>query len=449
MPDKNMPGLTLKLAGHIATYRDGTLDPAALTVAKQCVLDWFGVTLAGLDEPVARILRDEISTNDSGRSSIVGFAQRTTPADAALINGATSHALDYDDVHPWIGHPTIAILPAALAVGEAEGRSGMDVLRAFVAGYEAAGFIGSMAMRSHYGRGFHSTGTLGSFGAAAAAALLLNLDVTQTATALGLAGTQAAGLKSMFGTMAKPFHAGRAAANGVLAARLAARGFTANTGVLEVAQGFMATQSDVTQSDLEHDAPLPRLGSIVVNTLFKYHAACYLTHSTIEAVRTLREQLKFSGPDIAAIDVHVPAGHLSVCNIPSPQTGLEIKFSLRHTAALAACGRDTAAIGTYSDDVAVDPTLVAIRSRVTVHGDRPHGHDAHVAITTQDGKAAQLDFNVGIPDRDLARQGDRLTRKFHSLAVPVIGEEQAGRLQRDIAALETLPDIGAIMGVRV
>ena len=181
-----------------------------------------------------------------------------------------------------MGHPTAAILPAALAVGEAEGRTGMEVLRAFVAGYEAAAFVGSLVMRSHYGRGFHSTATLGSFGAAAAAGLLINLDEAQMAIAFGLAGTQAAGLKSMFGTMAKPFHAGRAAANGVLAARLAARGFTANPRVLEVEQGFIATQSDGPDTA---EALLRRPGSIIVETLFKYHAACYLTHSAIEAVK--------------------------------------------------------------------------------------------------------------------------------------------------------------------
>jgi len=180
-----------------------------------------------------------------------------------------------------------------LAIAEAKGRSGMDVLRAFIAGYEAAGFVGSLVMRSHYERGFHSTATVGSFGAAAAAGLLLDLDEAQMAVALGLAGTQAAGLKSMFGTMGKPFHAGRAAANGVLAARLAARGFTANASVLEVAQGFIATQSD---SDPSIDVPLPPRGSLVVETLFKYHAACYLTHSSIEAIKLLRRQLSLAAP---------------------------------------------------------------------------------------------------------------------------------------------------------
>jgi 2-methylcitrate dehydratase PrpD len=334
------------------------------------------------------------------------------------------------------------VLPAVLAIAETTGRSGMDVLRAFIAGHEAAGFVGSLVMRSHYERGFHGTATLGSFGAAAAAGLLLGLDEAQMAIALGLAGTQAAGLKSMFGTMAKPFHAGRAAANGVLAARLAARGFTANTGVLEVAQGFIATQSD---ADPSADAPLPRPGSLVVGTLFKYHAACYLTHSSIEAIKQLRRQLAFSGPDLASIDLHVAPGHLSVCNIPSPRSGLETKFSLRHTAALAACGKDTAAIQTYSDENASDATLTTVRERVTVHGDRSAGRDAHVVIRTGGGQTAEAKFDVAIPDRDLSRQGERLAAKFHSLADPVIGAERAGMLQRKIAGLDENDDIHVLM----
>jgi 2-methylcitrate dehydratase PrpD len=318
----------------------------------------------------------------------------------------------------------------------------MDVLRAFIAGYDAAGFVGSLVMRSHYERGFHSTATVGSFGAAAAAGLLLGLDETQMAIALGLAGTQAAGLKSMFGTMAKPFHAGRAAANGVLAASLAARGFTANPGVLEVAQGFVATQSD---ADPSADGPLPRPGSVVVGTLFKYHAACYLTHSSIEAIKLLRAQLPFSGPDVASIDIHVAQGHLSVCNIASPRSGLETKFSLRHTAALAACGKDTAAIQTYSDQNALDATLTGVRERVMVHGDRGAGRDAHVMVKTRDGQTAETSFDVAIPDGDLERQGRRLAAKFHSLADPVVGAERASMLQRQIGKLDEAHDIHVLM----
>jgi 2-methylcitrate dehydratase PrpD len=248
----------------------------------------------------------------------------------------------------------------------------------------------------------------------------------------------------MFGTMAKPFHAGRAAANGVLAARLAARGFTAHPGVLEVAQGFIATQSDGIAMG---DAQLPRPGSMIVETLFKYHAACYLTHSTIEAISALRRQLSLSGSDVAAIDVHVPSGHLAVCNISAPRTGLETKFSLRHTAALAACGEETAAIQTYSDQNAVASVLTAVRDCVTIHGDRPPGMDAHVVITTHAGTVAEASRDVGIPDTDLVRQGERLAAKFHSLAAAVVGTERADKLRHTIATMESLPNIGSLMAV--
>lgn len=430
--------VTMDLSRRIISYGDAVLDAATLTVAKQCILDWFAVTLAGFNEPVARLLREEVVSNSRGQATIIGSAAKCAPTDAALVNGATSHALDYDDVHPLVGHPTVAILPAVLAVAEAENASGEKVLRAFIAGYEAAALVGSLVMPSHYDRGFHSTATLGSFGATAAAGLLLDLDEEQMAMALGLAGTQAAGLKSMFGTMAKPFHAGKAAANGVLAARLAKRGFTAHPGVLEVPQGFVTTQSDC--ETLPDGHLQPRSGR-VVDTLFKFHAACYLTHSTIEAVSAICRDHSLLPHDIESIDIHVAPGHLKVCNIPSPRTGLEMKFSLAHVAALAATGIDTAAIESYSDENATDPALMAIRDRITVHGDRSPGTGADILVKMQSGESFTDQIDVGIPDRDINRQGKRLLRKFRSLTEPVIGIERAERLQLQINTLESAANI--------
>ncbi len=434
--------ITRDLARHVLGYRDASLDGAARTIAKHCILDWFAVTLAGLDEPVARILREEVEGSSIGKASIIGTSMRCAAAEAALVNGTASHALDYDDVHlVMLGHATVAILPAVLALAETEGSSGEEVLRAFIAGVEAAVHVGALVMPWHYDHGFHATVTLGTFGAAAASGLLLGLDEGQMAMALGLAGTQAAGLKSMFGTMAKPFHAGKAASNGVLAARLAKRGMTANPDVLESAQGFIATQHDGSPI---RDVVLPRPGGAIVDTVFKYHAACYLTHSTMEAVATLRERHALAASDMAAIDVHIPPGHLSVCNIPSPRTGLETKFSLRHTAAFAAAGVDTAAIASYSDTAANDPALIAIRERVSVHGDLRAGTAAAVTIRTGSGETLAYETDVGIPDRDLDRQGARLTAKFRSLTAPVIGTDRASRLLGNIDALDRANTLGRL-----
>jgi 2-methylcitrate dehydratase PrpD len=433
--------LTAELAGRAIAYRTARLEDDVLTVAKHCLLDWTAVALAAIDEPVSTLVRREFSESSRGKVTGIGSGNGFSAADAALVNGTTSHALDYDDVHPLIGHPSVPILPAVLAVAEEMGSSGFDTLRAFVAGYDAAAFVGSIVMPSHYDRGFHSTATLGSFGAAVGAGLLLGLDEQQMRMALGLAGTQAAGLKSMFGTMAKPFHAGRAAANGVIAARLARSGFTANADVIETEQGFAATQSTFeTASQRQAEFQAGR----VKQTLFKYHAACYLTHSTIEALKRLREEHSLRPGDIEDVEVHVARGHLKVCNIEIPKTGLELKFSIAQLAAAALAGIDTAAIGSYSDGTATDPVLCALRGHVRVHGDRRPGTAAEVIVRTRRGTAYEASTDTGVPETDLRRQEHNLRRKFHSLVDPVIGADRAENLCAQIEGLELAPNISAM-----
>src|SRR5205823_3589790 len=255
-----------------------------------CVLDYYGVALAGADDPLAAILLDELTeAGGAPQAGVIGHKVRVPALSAALVNGAIGHALDYDDVNLAMpGHPSVAILPGLIALAEERRSSGRDVVAAFVAGYETACRIG-MAMRpGHYDRGFHATGTVGCFGAAAACARLLGLDAEGTARALGIAGTQAAGLKSQFGTMCKPFHAGKASQSGLLAARLAARGFSSRPDLVECEQGFALTHG----ADFNPAAALasPPSGFHIFANLFKYHAACYLTHGPIECARSLREQ---------------------------------------------------------------------------------------------------------------------------------------------------------------
>ena len=439
-PPMRAPTTTGHLARHILSYPEAPLSAAALTVAKQCVLDWFAVTLAARDEPLVRLLCEELE--GVGAATVVGTAQRCSPMNAALINGAASHALDYDDCHHLVGHPTTAVLPAVLAIAEVQGASGAAALRALVAGVEAAAVIGSLVLPTHYDRGFHATATLGAFGAAAAAGVLLELDEAQMTMALGLAGAQAAGLKSMFGTMTKPFHAGKAAANGLFAARLAKRGFTAHPDVLDVDQGFIATQGRAHPSSEARFAPP---GETIVDTLFKYHAACYLTHSTIEAVSALRASHGLEAGDIARIDIHAAPGHRKVCDIPAPRTGLEVKFSLRHLAALAVLGVDTAAIDTYSDATANAPEAAALRERVQVHGDGEGETAAVVEITTRAGAVLKRHEDVGVPVRDLAAQQARLERKFRSLTKPILGEDQALSLSEAIGGLDRAGSVDELL----
>ncbi len=374
-------------------------------------------------EPVSRILRDEYAS-DAGPASVLGGG-RASAADAALVNGTAGHALDYDDVQEFIGHPAAVVVPPALAVAEGTGADGERIARAIIAGYDAARFVGTLAMPGHYDHGFHSTATIGAFGAAAAAAVLMDLDGEPIEHAIGLAATQAAGLKSMFGTMAKPFHAGGAASAGVVAARLAARGMTAHRQSLETDQGFLAAQA---HQPVPSDWRPPAFGESLEHLLFKYHASCYLTHSSIETVRELAAGHGFAPDDIESLTLHVPAGHLKVCNIQDPATGLESKFSLRQVAALTLGGHDTADIGVFTDALAQDAALRHLRGRIGVQGDLDSAFGARAVVRLADGRTLTAVRDVSEASGGPADLDEALDRKFSALTRPLIGAARTSEI---------------------
>lgn len=443
--DRSPPAITRRLADEAAARRFEALSADAVTAAKHCVLDWFAVTLAGAAEPLTEILAaDAAEDGGEAQATLLGRRAEASVAQAALINGAAGHALDYDDVNLAMGgHPTAPVLPAVLALAEHRRLPGRELLTAFLAGYEAECRIGRLIGPSHYAAGFHATATVGSLGAAAGVGRLLGLDGERMAIAFGLAATQAAGLKSMFGTMAKPLHAGKAAANGLLAARLAARGFTAAADALETDQGFVAALAGTL--DAEAALAAPARGYHVLNNLFKYHAACYMTHSPIEAVSALKEAHAIDPAAVERITLVVAPGHLKVCNIQAPKTGLECKFSLRQTAAMALAGLDTAGLDSFSDENARRPDLVALRERVAVDpsGDAKRS-GATVRIALKGGQTVEATRDVGMPASDLAAQGARLEAKFLSLAEPILGEERAKALAEAIDRLDEAPDVARL-----
>lgn len=430
------------LAGRLAerwcAVRFDELPPEAVEVGRHCTLDWLGCALAGSGEPLAVILRDEL-TGAEGDATVVGTGRTAGARSAALVNGAAGHALDFDDTHLRLsGHPTVPVLPAALAVAEELDLSGERLLTAFVVGVEVECRIGALLAPGHYRAGWHATGTVGTFGAAAAVAHLLGLDAERTAHALALAGTQAAGLQASFGTMAKPLHAGKAASDGLLAARLAARGFTGNPAVLEAPRG-LGTAAGGAAPD---PAQLDRLDGrwTIRETLFKYHAACYLTHASINAALALAGKVAL--PDVDRVEVHVAESSLPVCNIPEPRTGLEGKFSLRATTAMALLGDDTTDRAAYSDARMGEHELVALRDRVRVvpAPDRA-GTRAAVVVVSRAGDRFVAEDDTGRPADDLALQRARLSSKFRGLAAPVVGDRRAEELRQavvDLAPARTL-----------
>ena len=437
-----MSGLTSAI---IRQSRAAAVDiPAStLDMAGLCVLDWFGLALGGADEPATRLTREvALAEGATTVASAVGGGRGFSARQAALINGVAGHALDYDDVNLAMHvHPTAVILPGLLALAEAEGLSGRAVIEAFVVGYEAAGMIGTLISTSHYARGFHATGTIGAFGAAAACAYLLGLDEEATARAYGLAGSQAAGLKAQFGTMTKPLHAGRAAEAGVMAALWARAGMSARTDILEHPRGFAATQSDGLPSEgLRWD------GYALDKNLFKHHAACFGTHGTLEAIGALRRQ-GLVPEAVRAIRLKVDAGADAMCNIAEPRTGQEAKFSLRFNAALAVHGVDTSDVAAYADAVVQRADLDAIRALTTVDLAPPGWPEdvTEVSVETLDGRILVMRHDVSKPAGDLDALEQKLRTKFLNLTEPLIGPQRAKELMARAERLAMQDDLAALL----
>src|SRR5436305_2638563 len=437
--------LTRTLAEQASAVSYEALPEPVRELARQCVLDYYGVALAGADDPLATILLDELAeAGGAAQASIIGHEAKLPALSAALVNGSIGHALDYDDVNLAMpGHPSVAILPGLIALAEQRNSTGRDVVAAFVAGYETACRIGMALRPGHYERGFHATGTIGAFGAAAACAHLLGLDAEATARALGIAGTQAAGLKSQFGTMCKPFHAGKASQSGLLAARLAARGFSSRPDLVECEQGFALTHGP----DFNPAAALasPPNGFHIFANLFKYHAACYLTHGPIECARSLREQHGVKPDQVARMTLSLDRSCDRVRNIPAPTDGLEAKFSLRQTVAMALSGVDTARLAAYSSETATDPALVRLREKLAL--DFRQGWPqakGELEVTLGDGRVLRASHDAGIPSSDIAGQRERLVAKFDALAEPVLGAARARELRAAILGLDALADVGAL-----
>lgn len=342
------------------------IPQGARQMARFSLYDWLVCGLAGVGEPLSAKLRD-LAASEGGRpvASVFG-APATAARTAALVNGATSHALDYDDTHfGHIGHPSVAIYSAALAAGEVADAPAGAVADAFLLGAEASVRIGMVLGAAHYNRGFHQTATAGAFGATIAAGRLLGLSCDQLRVALGLCATRASGLKSQFGTMGKPYNAGIAASNGVECAELARRGFTSADDGIFGAQGFVPTHSDATGSGM-WDWPPPGV-FLFEDIKYKLHACCHGTHAMIEALKALPEAIE---PDaVQVFRLSTNPRWLSVCDIKRPRTGLEVKFSYNWLAGMVLHGIGTADDRVYTDALAADARLGSFAERVTVTGD--------------------------------------------------------------------------------
>lgn len=445
--------LTRTLAEHVISTRFQDLPAEAVVQAKRAILDTVGVGLAGSREPAARIVA-EIVQELGGRdqATAAGFGFRCSAPDAALINGTAAHALDYDDVTSSMrGHPSVPLAPAVLAVAERTGASGQEVIAAFVVGFELECKVGRGMGASHYGRGWHATSTLGTLGAAAASARLLSLNVEQTVMALGVATSMSGGLRRNFGTMTKPYHPGHAARCGIIAALLAARGFSADDDAIGAEMGFI----DLFTPD--HDARPERVTGwgapweiLSPGISVKKYPCCFQTHCALDAVLALRSAHGLTPETVESVEVHAPRGATVSLLHPRPRTGLEGKFSMEYTVSAALLdGRLT--LATFEDGAVQRREAQALIPRVTTvldDGAPSDPADGYAAVTVRlrDGRSLtkRVEEPRGGPATPLSWA--ELTEKFRDCAAGVLSGADTEAAISLVDALDQQPDVRALMG---
>ncbi|HTE86860.1 MAG TPA: MmgE/PrpD family protein [Dehalococcoidia bacterium] len=448
--------LTEELARFITDLRAGDIPSEARALAVRAILDTAGVMLAGSREDCARIAADVVRARESRPvATVVGAGFRTTPESAAFVNGVAGHALDYDDVNSGMtGHPSVPLVPAVLAVGEETGASGREIISAFIAGFEVETRLGRAIGRSHYERGWHATATMGVLGSAAVSARLYGLSVEQTQMALGIAVSLASGSRQNFGTMTKPLHPGHASQNGIVAAQLAARGFTADATAIEAPLGFFALFSSGLDSAPE--AVLAGLGSefemLDTGISVKNYPCCFGTHRAIQAILDLRAEDRVSAGLVEQVNVLMPRGAASPLIHSRPTTGLEGKFSMEYCVAAALLdGR--VGLSTFEDSAVQRPAAQELLRKVGLQeadvDSAPADGFTEVRLRLRGGEEIlrRVDEPRGGPGEPLTLQ--ELTAKFRDCSEPGLGAEAAERALRlllDLERLDTIAELTSAIG---
>jgi 2-methylcitrate dehydratase PrpD len=437
----------------VAALQWDDLPPEALHWARVGMLDTVGVTLAGSREDAPRLVARALDLAP-GPSLVFGEARRVGTLDAAYINGTASHALDFDDCSNTLGgHPSAPVLSALFPLADELGACGRDFVLAYVAGFEVETKLGRAVNFHHYTKGWHPTATLGVFGAAAASARLMGLDAPRTGVALALAASFASGIKANFGTMAKPMHVGHSARNGILAARLARAGFTANTQeVFEHDQGFLNVFNGPGTYDAQRalEAWAAPLDIVRPGIAIKQYPCCGSTHPAIDAMLDLVGRRKLAAEDVARVDAWIHARRLAHTDRPQPQSALDAKFSLQYVLARALVDGHVG-IADFEGASYQDARVQALLPRIFVE---PYDHtrfalDNHfggaVRVTLRDGtvETARVEQALGRTSDNPVPE-ERLRRKFALCAATVLREDLIEPVADAIAGIDALADMRAL-----
>jgi 2-methylcitrate dehydratase PrpD len=433
-------------AKFVVDFPTDKVPSDVMHLAKRCLMNYSGVALYATLDPAIDILLDLFRAEAcAAAATVIGKGFRTSAQNAALANGFLGHLEDYDDTHTTVIHPSSPIFPAALATSEQRTINGKELLAAFALGVEVACRIG-LVITSHFREGaehWHITNTCGVLGAAAATGRLLKLTQDQMIYALAIAGTQACGVREVFGSMCKPYHAGKAAQNGMVAAMLAQRGFTGTDGIFEGPRGLvgvMATGHDIAQAtkDLGSHWELPHNG-------LKPYACGQANHGFIDAVLALRKRPGVSPQTIKHMQGNVRQFAPALVRRRHPRTGLESKFCYYHS--MAAAMIDGQALpAQFTDARANDPAVEALRNRIDFSEDPSLSRRAAVVtLELNDGTSytETIPHPTGTPENP---QSDTMVQdKFKGLATAVLGSEKAEKAAGALWDVDKLADVGKLL----
>jgi len=437
--------LTQQLADYAVKEQKSKLTDHVLHHAKRAVIDWYAALLPGSLVAPATVLEQALADDLDRGNARLATGRRATLRTAALINGAASHSVEFDDIYRDAGyHPGSPVISAALAAAQSTGASGETFLRGVIVGYETSTRIGEAVMPSHY-KYWHTTGTVGAFGAAAAVATVLGCNRDQIAHALGTVGSFASGLQQAFRSqcMTKPLHGGHAAEVGALAAMGAAKGLTGALDMLEGEVGFGAAMSvnpDWTKAvkDLGVDYHITRV-------TFKNHGCCGHTFAPIDGVLHLQKTHGFTWRDVKRVKVATYKAGTDITNNPDPEGEYQAKFSLQYVIAHALVHGSVRLVA-FAPERLLDPNVRAVLAKVEVTADPilskgyPNQRAAQIEVELNDGKIHQhfQPFRKGDPEMPLT--DDEVNDKFLELAMPVIGDPAARELLAALWQLEKRPD---------
>jgi 2-methylcitrate dehydratase PrpD len=436
--------VTRTLARFIVNHQYSAVPEKVRHEAARSFLNWVGCAVgASRHETVERALAALNEFSGPREATVLGRGDRLDIMLAALMNGTTSHTFDFDDTHlKTVIHPSGPVASALLALAERKPMAGADFLHAFILGVEAECRIGNAVYPSHYDVGWHITATTGVFGAAAAAGRVLGLSEQQMVWALGIAATQSSGLREMFGTMVKPMHPGNAARNGLLAALLASQNFTSAEQGIEGRRGF-ANVLATARNYAEITEKLGETWEISLNT-YKPFACGIVEHPAIDGCIQLRNEHKLKSEEIESVALAVHPLVLELTGKKTPQTGLEGKFSVYHSSAVAVI-HGAAGEEQYSDEVVRDARVVALRDKVTATVDKAmHEDQVRVTIRMKGGKTLERTIEHAVGSLGKPMSDADLEAKFRAFTVGILSKAETDRLVRLCWDVGKLADAGEV-----